>query len=55
VAKKDDRDLVIRTGALAKRFGRVLALDGLSLDVRAGEVLGFFGPNGAGKTTHCGC
>ena len=47
----DDRDLVIRTGELAKRFGRVLALDGLSLDVRAGEVLGFLGPNGAGKTT----
>ncbi|HYX60941.1 MAG TPA: ABC transporter ATP-binding protein [Streptosporangiaceae bacterium] len=47
----DDRDLVIQTGGLAKRFGRVLALDGLSLDVRAGEVLGFLGPNGAGKTT----
>jgi len=47
----DDRDLVIRTGELTKRFGRVLALDGLSLDVRAGEVLGFLGPNGAGKTT----
>ena len=47
----DDRDLVIRTGELTKRFGRVLALDGLSLDVRAAEVLGFLGPNGAGKTT----
>jgi ABC-2 type transport system ATP-binding protein len=47
----DDRDLVIQAGALGKRFGRVLALDGLSLDVRAGEVLGFLGPNGAGKTT----
>jgi ABC-2 type transport system ATP-binding protein len=42
---------VIQTESLGKRFGRVQALDGLNLDVRAGEVLGFLGPNGAGKTT----
>jgi len=46
-----DGELVVRTEALSKRYGRLLALDGLSLDVRAGEVLGFLGPNGAGKTT----
>ena len=33
------------------RYGPVLALDGLDLEVRTGEVLGVLGPNGAGKTT----
>jgi beta-exotoxin I transport system ATP-binding protein len=37
--------------SLTKWYGRTRALDGLTLDVRAGEVLGFLGPNGAGKTT----
>jgi ABC-2 type transport system ATP-binding protein len=36
---------------LAKRFGTLTAVDGVSLSVAAGEVLGFLGPNGAGKTT----
>ena len=36
---------------LVKTFGRVRALDGLDLTVRAGEVHGFLGPNGAGKST----
>ena len=42
---------VIRIERLTKRFGNVRALDGLDLDVAAGEVHGFLGPNGAGKTT----
>ena len=36
---------------LAKSFRDVKAVDGLSFDVRRGEVFGFLGPNGAGKTT----
>ncbi len=36
---------------LTKRFGHILAVDGISFSVARGEVLGFLGPNGAGKTT----
>jgi ABC-2 type transport system ATP-binding protein len=42
---------MIRTSALVKRYGKVLALDGLDLAVPKGTVLGLLGPNGAGKTT----
>lgn len=41
--------IVART--LTKRFGAVRALDGLTLQVERGEILGLVGPNGAGKTT----
>ena len=44
-------DVVVRTAGLTKQYGRTVALDGLDLEVRAGEVLGYLGPNGAGKTT----
>jgi ABC-2 type transport system ATP-binding protein len=43
-------DIVITNG-LTKRYGDRLAVDGVSLTVRRGEVYGFLGPNGAGKTT----
>src|ERR1700740_440162 len=41
----------IEIRGLRKSFGRTMALDGLDLEVRAGEVHAFLGPNGAGKTT----
>ncbi len=41
----------IEARGLTKRFGDVVALDGLDLAVPAGSVFGFLGPNGAGKTT----
>ena len=43
--------LAIRCRALTKRYKDVLAVDGLDLDVHAGECFGLLGPNGAGKTT----
>jgi ABC-2 type transport system ATP-binding protein len=42
---------MIHTENITKKFGSVLAVDSLNLDVREGEVFGFLGPNGAGKTT----
>ena len=41
----------VETSELTKRYGRLLALDALTLRVERGEVFGFLGPNGAGKTT----
>jgi ABC-2 type transport system ATP-binding protein len=44
-------DYMIRTEGLIKRYGKVIALDGLDLVVPQGTILGLLGPNGAGKTT----
>jgi ABC-2 type transport system ATP-binding protein len=46
-----DAPRFVAVAQLVKRFGDVAAVDGISFDVRAGELLGFLGPNGAGKTT----
>jgi ABC-2 type transport system ATP-binding protein len=42
---------LIKTERLIKRFGDITAVNGISLNVARGEVLGFLGPNGAGKST----
>ncbi len=42
---------VVQIRGLTKRYGDLLALDGVDLDIRAGEIFGLLGPNGAGKTT----
>jgi ABC-2 type transport system ATP-binding protein len=43
--------LIIETQDLTKRYGRLVAVDSLSLQVEEGAIYGFVGPNGAGKTT----
>jgi ABC-2 type transport system ATP-binding protein len=42
---------MIHVHSLVKRFGDVTAVDGISFDVRVGEIFAFLGPNGASKTT----
>jgi branched-chain amino acid transport system ATP-binding protein len=42
---------LLKVSGVTVRFGGVVAVDGVSIDVRAGEFVGLLGPNGAGKTT----
>ena len=46
---------MIRTDGLTKRYGSVVAVDGVALDVRPGDIYGFLGANGSGKTTTVRC
>ena len=47
-------EMVIETVGLTKRFGKITAVDNLSMEVRRGRIYGLLGPNGSGKTTTMG-
>ncbi|WP_436971144.1 ATP-binding cassette domain-containing protein [Micromonospora coxensis] len=47
--------ILARAEQVTRRNGDVLALDGVDLTVRAGELVGLLGPNGAGRSTRAAC
>ena len=51
---KQTGEIILRTTGLTKRFGTLVAVKDLDLELRRGEVFGFLGPNGAGKSTTVG-
>jgi len=51
---KQEKDIILRTIGLTKRFGKLEAVKDLNLEIYRGEVFGFLGPNGAGKSTTVG-
>jgi ABC-type multidrug transport system ATPase subunit len=46
-----DKEVVLRTNGLSKRFGKRWAIKGLNIEVHRGDIFSFLGPNGAGKST----
>ncbi len=50
-AEREDSEIAIKAQNLTKRFGNFVAVDGVSFEIRRGEIFGFLGSNGCGKTT----
>lgn len=51
VAEQEDSRMVLRTEGLVKRYGKRTVANGVTINVKQGEIVGLLGPNGAGKTT----
>ena len=51
IEPESDKSSILRTEGLVKRYGKRTVANGVSINVRQGEIVGLLGPNGAGKTT----
>ena len=51
MANSDISDIIVAASGLRKLYGRAVAVDGIDLAIKRGEIFGLLGPNGAGKTT----
>src|SRR3989337_2547808 len=51
VEKANDETFAIQTHQLTRLFGSLVAVDGIDLNIKKGELFALLGPNGAGKTT----